>query len=238
MKMRKISFWLITILITIYTLLDTIPSNYTRTMDVFYNHKYVALRIMKDTMQLLSIYIAFLCGDCLLKDERLGISEMMASTSLKKREYIYGKFIGNISISTAILFIVTVICTIPQIFMHPNAFELKLYVMSFIILGIIPVIFISGLATYLPYYIRSSKVFLVIFILYWALCEFAEFKGIEYIKYIGYAKFKIFQGQGISPPELGPALNMCFLLAVGIIPVVVLANTKYRKDIGRILRLN
>lgn len=234
MRMRKVSFWLITIFITIYTLLDTIPSDYTRSMDVFYNHRYVALRIMKDTMQLLSICVAFLCSDCLSKEERLGTSEIMSSTSMKKKEYIYGKFLGNIFMSVIILFIVVFICTIPQIFMHSKAFELKPYIASFVILGIIPVIFITGLSTYLPYYLKSSKIYLVIFVLYWSLCEFAGMEGIDYFKYIGYAKFYIFKGQGISPPELGPVGNICFLLAVGIIPLVILGNSKYRKDIGKI----
>ena len=234
MNMRKVSFWLITLLITIYSFLDTIPSDYTRTMDVFYNHSYVALRIMKDTMQLLSIYIAFLCGDCLLKDERLGISEIIVSSSLKKKEYIYGKFVGNVLSSVIILSIVFIICTVPQIFLHSNMFVLKPYVTSFIILGIIPVFFISGLSTYLPYYIKSSKIYLVVFTLYWALCEFAEFEGINYLKYMGNAKFFVFKGQGISPTILSQTLNICFLLAMGIIPLVILANSNYHKEKGKI----
>lgn len=232
MQVRRTGFWILTIVALALLLMDTFPHNLNMRMEFFANHYYVAGKIFADGLNLLAIIMLFLVSDRVIRDSKsVAVYDVLMCTPVTKNQYLFGKFLGNLSAMLTIIFIISSLSIIPQILFHPTAFNFVPYAYAFIILGIPPVIFVTGISISFPSIFKNIKIFYLVFIIYWLYCFFVvpESYELPFYRIIGDARKLIYTPEGFHTPYQSAYMNIMFLIFSGLFAVILLMLLNIRK---------
>jgi len=148
MQIRNLGFWIILLIALIVGGLDSFPTaaNMIRLDNQLLSSSYVVTRLLRQEAVLMMFGFMFLTANRILRDHKLGVSQLYMATPLNKGNYIYGKFLANLGVALTLSAIFLIVNGAVHFTTNPGAFELTPYLIGFMVVVIPMAIFTVGTA--------------------------------------------------------------------------------------------
>ena len=231
MHVRKANFWILSFILSILAMIDTMPSANNLRMDYFKDHLYVAGRIFGTNLQFIVIVLVFLTSNKVLEDKRLNTIDVIMAKPLSIKEYYLGKFTGNFFVCLLMVVIILITCLVPQVMMHPTPFKISPYILSLIALALPAIIFVSSVSTVYPVLFRSTKIYYVVFLVYWIMCVFIQENDnmrYTFFKFAGENKLLFYKELAGFNTTLAAIINIGVLILFSVFSLGFLIYRKNR----------
>lgn len=235
MQIKSVRLWVVFAFALAVALLDNFPSeaNLDR-LDFLTDQGYVVSRILAHAGVLMLFGFMFLLSDRIRGDRKKGISELFMASPLSKKQYIWGKVLGNYVTVLFTMAIYFAINALVQLVHNPGPFSPVPYAVGFFAMAVPACFFVSACAVALPAVI-DIRMFYVLFSIYFLMntdfiyTENGMIRSLYlFQKDILKLVYTYIQFEQIIPAGL--LWNLAFLICSGIGAILLL---KCRKSIWR-----
>lgn len=110
------------------------------------NSAWIGTMTVMVTNTFLGLFGFYLVSDCIKRDIRTGVGQIIATTPVSRATYLVGKWISNFMVLTVLVLILAIAAVVMVLFQSENALDLGALVMPFLVVALPNMALIAALA--------------------------------------------------------------------------------------------